>query len=497
MIPTAHTFYDTFAYKGKWWLPRSRKKIDGELIFKGGDRIRLELAGSLEGYGQLGNPPVIYGILDNGTIVTLLDNLWESMSSGHVGHERPNYLSNRLVFGVLADGPDDLIFHKVRLRLTYLESWAMIHPFTSSHEGSAADLESLSVTYARPSPITIRIAEPAMTIVFRFDLNWSSRLYVSTTIDPKPVIEIEPDTPLNLERAQVLIGDLKNLFILLMGRPAFVLRIEGTVAAHVKERGKPGRGKMGKGSCEVLFSQIEQQPVNGIDVRLLFPLSVLRDRFHQVLQNWIESLPKLRPVYEVFFGIFRSHRVHLQSHFVHLAQAVESFQRRTIGGLYLPDEQYQAIRTAVTAAAMEAISKVATASAASAEGTPEAIFHGLRDRLKNQIKYANEPSLRRRLAHVLDNLSNDVRAMICSKPSEFVSAVVNTRNYLTHLDDSSGENILENDQLLHALRKLEILILILLLGNVGITEAEVLERLRATARFELDPFELPPHTMGD
>jgi hypothetical protein len=211
---------------------------------------------------------------------------------------------------------------------------------------------------------------------------------------------------------------------------------------------------------------------------MIYPFFVLQDRFPETLVKWFDSMNKLRPVYEVFFSMFRSSRMYLQSQFLHLSQAVESFHRRTVGGLYLREDQYEAVKSVVIAA------------------IPPTLDTGLRARLKSQIKYANEPSLRRRLTGILEGLSERELSMICQNSGEFIGAIVDTRNYLTHLDESSGEDILEDQQLLHAGQKLELLLTILLLKHLGLPEDEALTRIERTGKFNTMPFALNKEASG-
>ena len=45
-----HTLYKDFNCKGTWWIPgHYRKRLGGELSFKAGERISIEVNGRLDG----------------------------------------------------------------------------------------------------------------------------------------------------------------------------------------------------------------------------------------------------------------------------------------------------------------------------------------------------------------------------------------------------------------------------------------------------------------
>src|SRR4051812_43337042 len=75
--------------------------------------------------------------------------------------------------------------------------------------------------------------------------------------------------------------------------------------------------------------------------RMTIPYKVIKDQFNTTLLNWFSSLPILRPVYDVFFATYRASGMFSESHFLHLVQAVESFDRRITGGRYLPAADYE------------------------------------------------------------------------------------------------------------------------------------------------------------
>lgn len=123
-----------------------------------------------------------------------------------------------------------------------------------------------------------------------------------------------------------------------------------------------------------------------------------------------------------------------------------------------------------------------------AAAIPSQVKNGLRARMKSQIHFANDPSLRSRLTAILKQLSDAERGIICENAGEFIEAVVDTRNYLTHLDEKSGDCILRGVQLFQATSRLEILLFLLFFKYIGFGQIEVLESLKKSGRFDLTPF---------
>ena len=91
---------------------------------------------------------------------------------------------------------------------------------------------------------------------------------------------------------------------------------------------------------------------------------------------------------------------------------------------------------------------------------------------------------------IVKGLSTPEVEVICNDPGEFVAAVVGTRNYLTHLDESDGDVVLDGEDLFVAIQKLELLMVMLLLKHLGLPADEVLARVQECGRFNTDPFHL-------
>jgi hypothetical protein len=228
----------------------------------------------------------------------------------------------------------------------------------------------------------------------------------------------------------------------------------------------------------VFFNQFDLREAKELLAdRMTIPYKALGEEFPQVLVNWFASLPKLRPTYDVFFATYRVSRMFSESHFLQLSQAVESFDRRINGGQYMTDAEYAAVYTAMIAA------------------IPSNIPQGLRDKFeKGTLAHANEYSLRKRLTMLLKRLPEEERKFICEEAGEFAGPVVDTRNNLTHVlgepkPDDQAE-ILKGDQLRHASKKLELLMVILLLRNLGLSSDLIMQRVRNCQRFDLRPFEV-------
>jgi len=93
----------------------------------------------------------------------------------------------------------------------------------------------------------------------------------------------------------------------------------------------------------------------------------------------------------------------------------------------------------------------------------------------SRIRYGYQHSLRKRIKQELNSIAYDLRKYICGSDA-FVKVVVDTRNYLTHYEKDDDGLVLESPlDLMIAVRRLRIFLIILLLKDIGFTEPRIIE----------------------
>ena len=150
--------------------------------------------------------------------------------------------------------------------------------------------------------------------------------------------------------------------------------------------------------------------------------------------------------------------------FLSLAQALETYHRRT-----RPESRY--LEEAEYGRRYEEI----------VEALPGDLPRPLKSKLKDVLKYGNEWSLRKRVTDLLDGLPSGV---VEDEGGDFVEAVVNTRNYLTHYTEELRERALQGTVLSEALDELRRVVAFLLFQELGLDEQKVVAALDRVPRHE-------------
>jgi hypothetical protein len=416
--------------------------------------------------------PVIHGDIIDGTNVTLFDCFHGGISTGSSGLVEVHYTPMLCIFGVYFRQRKDVKFYTVRFRLTGMEAWIGVHPFDVNDFRTLPIKPDPQVRVTPPKAITIDVPRRRLSMKISPYIRPNEHAFTSVTVEHSSVIDLTPTKLILLKDATDFIEDCRKLFTLLIAKPVSVVSVAGGVKAAYR---KPGNRKAEPDKknvpCTIIYPQTNQRANKDFEHGMMLPLRFTDDRFPQMFLKWFELLKTLRPVFDVFFGVFKTD-VPLELWFLSLSQVVESYHRRSVGGLYMNRRSFDKIEK-VTVSAI-----------------PATVQEGLRSRMKNQIHYANEPSLRTRLTKILEGLSDTERQIICQNVGEFVAAVVGTRNYLTHLDEESDDPILRDVPLYQAATRLELLMFIIFLKCLGIEAAKVLKVIKACHRFDLSPFKL-------
>lgn len=91
--------------------------------------------------------------------------------------------------------------------------------------------------------------------------------------------------------------------------------------------------------------------------------------------------------------------------------------------------------------------------------------------LSERLRYGNELSLRQRIQRIIEPfnefIGND------NQRDKLIGSLVDTRNYLTHYDESLQSKVASGDTLYHLYRKMEAIFQLRILQELGFTQTEI------------------------
>ena len=415
-----HALSDKFEVKGYWWLPGNDScNMPGVLTYDDG-RISLEVFGLLrdqtngeprEHDANVRRESIILGSCE-GQIYTL----YQVRQIGPRIHAPVNnveltYSAHYLFVGAHFESEAALCFPAVWFSFSELENWlgqsafdserrveegknvtTLTHRFPEAFEASVSALSAKAKIRSRCVLVTDGTG---------YSKNWTHRAF----------LQIEPAENQSLDWYLHFHDDCRDLLTLLVGEPVYTRHFNLLV---------PDLARDGNALPQValLFRQdADRGRKEVLTPNMLVAYPAIQDRIAPVLEAWFARSEQLRTAHDLFFHTFYNTRPYLRSEFLSLAHALESYDRSVNPSQYLPEAEYEKVRSAVVAA------------------IPPGTCADLKTSLKTRIKYGNEFSLRKRLTNLLTGLAPSTAKLVCDDCRSFVGKIVDTRNYFAHYTD--------------------------------------------------------------
>ncbi len=496
-------------FRGEWWLPEQcDRSVFGVASVTEGGTITLDLAGTLGDTGMHGpldtrtdlRRTLVLGRTDRGGLVTLyqcfqseLSSTWnQSSEPAHVTTFRAHYL----IVGAHVTTIEDLRFSQMEAEIDLLAEWAAYSGLSGDirrleSEGNESTTPSYEYTtsYRFPEQVTATIAGAVMSMTHAISFTGDRLNEMGLRQDTSWTITTsEPQT---LEHfIQNEFAPFQELLTLATGEPVQIRTLRGylshaargvlRITQDLPSETSPGGSNSTDG--EEPGTQEEEPPAAStrrrVDVyfragdrprptksmhpvEMFFSLADLADSLSAHLQKWYAAREVLKPVYNLYFSTRYGQRQYLQTEFLSLTQALETYHRRRMD------------RTIISAAAGRALAAHMKACARDSfancpEGVELSSWNEARQSMLTALGFFNHIGLKQRLLDILRSCE-PLTGMIVASPDEFTRAVKNTRNYLTHYDEraSGGETPLED--LFGATVRLGAILEVCLLDELGLS----------------------------
>jgi hypothetical protein len=315
------------------------------------------------------------------------------------------------------------------------------------------DNDEIVIKYKPPEPIKFSVGDYKISIVIKNTYPTHTIVQKEASIKQTAYITIEPPEEKSFGEYWNIMHDIKNFLSLGVGEPVYLLTIEGITEKNkqvIKDRSfyKP---------VEVFYRFSDIPRIREMSPsQMLFTFKYVQDRFGVFLGNWLEKAHLLKPTYVLYFGTLYNPHLYLDSQFLSLTQAIESYHQRVYGKKYVSKETYEIMYDVLVNA------------------IPEKTESRLKDRLREYLKYGNEFSLRTRIKEIL-NSYEELIGLFIKDEEKFVNDVVETRNYLTHYDkDKKPPSPVENyEELFQLIKNLRTIVEICLLKESGFSLEEI------------------------
>lgn len=452
-------------FEGLWWLPETPEaRVPGTLRFSPDFGVSLDLLGSLKDQGdhvatvqrELTHPGVVLGLSSKGKPVTLWE-CWERRKTVNLaGFTKTSFHADFVVVGAHLGGAEEARFTKISAECRHLDEWAGISGFSIKIPDDYA-AHPMVIEHKRPAPVAASAAGARFAVEVNATLRDSSGLVGEAAIAQRTWVSVEYPEAKGFEELHKTLHRLRNFLTLGVGKTVEPLAVRGVAGSgggqpvdiYYKLAGAGGGNSPGK--------KIHR-------AEMPFTLGDLGGDFESFLGNWFGKAERLGPVYDLYFATAYGSPAYLDDRFLSLVQGVEAYHRRALGTTELPEEEHER----------------------RLEEIVSAVPHTHKRWLCGKLAYSNEPSLRKRLREIMRREPEVMKPIFGNSGREregFVSKVVNTRNYLTHYDESNKESAVTGRELYEVTERLKSILEACLLWEIGFAGDHLKEVLSRKRRF--------------
>jgi len=433
-----------FSYNGFWFLPENKEEqIPGEISYSAEDGVTVKFLGNFgdeKRHFDKNYYPLILGVLENGKEVTLIESSKRNSTVSYPGIPTMTLISSYALVGKHYETLDDITFQRVEARFNNL-----FHFLKDNGIEEQWNATILNLQYSTPSDISFSIDNKSLSINFLASAGYGEDSNKSFTILQDAHLKIMYDEGVSVKEILADLTVFQGFLTFATFESSYPTKITFPIRTE---------NQFESYNVELLFrSNALRKSKHNKYFQHLFNYQEIQDCFQTVISNWWDNYDNLEPIIDLYLRSFYNHSNSFsENEFLEIMHAIESYHRRTFNNSLYSKVDFKNMRDEII------------------ESVPEKY----REFLKERLGFANEPTLKHRLEDLFKKVdSYDFITEIIPDTKDFITAVKNTRNYLTHYNKSSEKNSLKGADLYYSTMKLRVILTILLLQKINIPEDSV------------------------
>lgn len=443
---------NTFEAIGVFWLPEApTHQVPGVLRVSDTADISLDIGGSFRnpdarsptldpGSGLTPEAQQrlrIVGHIEDGSLVTLDDCSYEQNSAEATPLFKIRIHATVLVKGAHYRGNEAITFSEIEFSVEGLETWLSISGIgmTRNWERNTVSIDVKPVpdiSYALPDGITLT-----------FTVYGSVSPIPKVKVTEKAFITMRSGTLRPFWEFVSIVAKMVNFLRFAIDEPVAVDSLTGYSNDRMK---KLVSGEEQRIPMRLYYKATPLLGAKPIVTRggMFFGYKKISDGFEKILNNWFKTYETSEPAFNLYFASKSGADQYLESQFLSLAQGIETLHRRNSQSTTMPTDEFSALVDLLVNSAPD----------------------DKKQWVGRKLKYANELSLRQRMKEIIEPFKELFGGR--EKAKVFITSVVNTRNYLTHYDESLAKAAASGETLWKACLKLESLFQLHFLSLMGL-----------------------------
>lgn len=435
---------------GYFWLPSvPEKQIAGTITITDGGNIELKLVELLdESINSINNSndwtfARIIGSVEELGYVTLEDCFYKKKTHSFGGQTTSIICVNKAFIGVQYGEKEEILLNSFRFSVEGIDEWVGISGINFTREDSTT-----FITYASPKQILLKLSNDInLIIMFLYTLPGFSSIK-EAKITQKIYFKLVSEQDIPLED---FISASHKIITLLCFAINEIVCLEEVVATSHNINNEGSNGQKRPVPITIYYSSVPYTNTipKIIDHKMLFKFRDIQQNAEQFFNNWFDAYNKYGSALNLYFSVKMKAHKYFENNFLALIQALESYHRRISDKTQMSEDEFNTLKEKLL------------------EHCPEE----RKDWLKGKLHYGNEVGLRTRLKGLINPLNEYFGNE--KEKKYFIESLVNTRNYLTHYDETLKSRAIEGKDLYFICHKMEVIFQIYLLKMLGFDKQKV------------------------
>ncbi len=441
---------------GYFWLPSlPDKKIPGTLFISDGGEIELEVIGlfdeSPEGInsalsGNQNELERIVGHIEKYGLVTLDVCFYKNrnISSGGISKSRIHVC--RALLGVAYEDKETVQFNTFKFSVEGIDEWVGI-------SGIKVELRleerSATVAYSPPEEVLHHL-DNGMKLIITYSYTLPGFPNIKEAkVTQKTFFKLVSEQGRPLDDFISVAHKITTLLCFAIDKTVCIEQVSAASNSFLMDKDK---GESRPIWVPIFYASLPfSEVVPKIEWHNMFFTYVqIQANAEQMINNWINAYEEIRPAMSLYFSTKTGAQKFLDGKFLALAQGLETFHRRKFEEKLMEEKDFKGL--------LETLINLC----------PEKNQEWLAGRLE----HGNEVNLSRRLKSLIEPF-NELFGTSRER-SKFIRSIVNTRNYLTHFDQSLQSEATKGKELWSLCFKMEAIFQLLFLNILGFTQEEIL-----------------------
>ncbi|EKP4442047.1 hypothetical protein P3I65_004681 [Vibrio alginolyticus] len=387
----------------------------------------------------------IIGHIEDEGLVTLDDCFYINRSLAFGGISRSKVFAHRVFCGVAYEQNEIVTFNSLSFSVDCLDEWIAISGINIDYSD---DYKTATIGYLPPENLKYELENGMMLeVFFSYKLPGFSRT-TEATISQRAYFKLSSSELLPYTDFTSIAFKLTNFLCFAMDDTVSLKNLIGKSSELVEQMSQTESHQI---PIKIYYQSIpfeEKEPTKSWH-NMLFSFGLIKENAGSVINKWIAAYEVITPALNLCFSTKNGAHKYLDGNFLALAQGLETYHRRTSTEKLMDQREYDELIGTII------------------DGCPEK--H--RDWLKGRVMHGNEINLGKRLKYIVEPFKEQLGSS--KERSKLLRKIVDTRNYLTHYNETLETNAASSSELFNVCQKMEAIFQLHFLKVIGFNDSEI------------------------